>query len=185
MNGAVLANVYWPNLLTSFKRKKFVLEITKHGDIKLFVEDLPYKPILTAYDPIPEDWKLDFVSFKNLLREKLQFYYGNVVHDNYDKFVKELVKEKYQKVELHPMFLDYYQFKNYLDIKTLTLNSKYWEAWNNTFTNLIPIEDVYRPSGYSVRFPVYIQGFKDARILLSAKPDPYSNLDQTYVICKL
>lgn len=158
--------------------------MTKEGEIRLFVEDMPYKPIMTAYDPIPEDWKLNYISFKNLFREHLRFYYGNVVRENYDNVIKELIKEKYQKAELHPMFVDYYKFKNYLDIKTLTMNSKYWEAWNNTFTHMIPVEDAYRANGYNIRFPFYVQGFKDARILLSATPNPYMNLDEAYVICK-
>lgn len=184
LNGAVLANIYWPNLLTQYKRKKFVLEISKFGEIKLYVEDLPYKPIMEVFDPLPEDWKLDYVSFKNHQREHLHFYYGDLVQTNYDKIVKELVKEEYNDVQLNPMFEDYLKFKNYLDIKMLTMHGKYYEAWNNTFTNIIQVEDVYRPKGYVLRYPVYVQGFKDTRILLSATPNPYSNLEQTYQICK-
>lgn len=210
LNGAVIADVYWPNLLSELKRKKFVLEITKSGYIRLYVEDLPYKPVLEVFDPISEDWKLEVLSFKNLLRESLSFYYGNLVQDNYEKPLKELIKEKYQTSELHPWFTEYVQFKQYLDLKgrlgkncycfinvrlinclifflfylVLTQNSKYWEAWNSTFTHLVPVDQVYRPSGWTLRYPLYIQGLKDIRILLSATENPYNNLEQTYTICK-
>lgn len=74
INGAVLANVYVPNALNALKRKKFILDVLATGELELYSEDDLFTPIATAFDPNPI--KLQYVSFKNLQSERLNFFYG-------------------------------------------------------------------------------------------------------------
>lgn len=74
IDGAVLANVHVPNVLNPLKRKKFILDVLESGEIEMYSEDDLFNPIVTAFDPNPV--KFEFVSFKNLLSEKLNFFYG-------------------------------------------------------------------------------------------------------------
>lgn len=116
IQGAVLANVYWPNIITDCRRKKFVFEVTRDGDIKLYSDDSPFKPILVAYDPSP--MKLEFISFKNYLTEKIEFFWGNNPHDSLDKVIDDLLTTNYGKVSVNPLFVNWNKLKSVLNTQS-------------------------------------------------------------------
>lgn len=182
VNGAVLADVFWPNILSQFQKKKFVLEITQSGHIHLYSEDFPYQPILKAFDVIPEDWTFNYLSFKNSLNEKLYFYYGNPVEVNFQTVVNQLLVEKYKEVTLNPLFQDWKLIQREIDIKLLTQHSKYFETWEPSYQKYIAIPDNYRPTGYNLRTGFYVQSPRHIRILLSTSQNPATETDFDYEI---
>lgn len=74
INGAILANVYAPNMLNALKKTKFILDVTVNGEIFLYSENDLFTPVVYAYDPSPI--KFTYVSFKNYESERLNFFYG-------------------------------------------------------------------------------------------------------------
>lgn len=115
IDGAVLADVYWPNVLSEYKKKKFVFQISKEGDIYLYSEDNQYKPILTAYDPQP--YEIEFLSFKNKLTENIDFLWGNNPDLPLDKVIQILLDENYGKVAIMPSYNNWVQVKPVLNLK--------------------------------------------------------------------
>lgn len=136
MNGAVLADVYMPNILSEFRRKKFVLEITKDGEIALFIEDIPFKPILTAFDYIPEDYELNYMSMKNVYDEKLELYWGKLPEHNWERVVPELLREQHKDLKLHELFWKWVPIRKIVDLKC-KLRKFYSFNERNTNDNLI------------------------------------------------
>lgn len=102
LNGAVLADVYYPQVLSEHKKKKFVLELTLAGDIFLYSEDDPIKPTLVAFDPLP--FTIDFLSVKNLMKETLNFYYGIPPAEDKEQVIAELLKIHYGSIVINPMY---------------------------------------------------------------------------------
>lgn len=117
INGAVLADEFVPNLLNLWKRQKFVLEITQWGEVKLYHESNLYRPIVQGFDPVP--LKVDYLSFKNLVDEHIDFFYDNNPADNNEKIIQELIATQYKTVQLHPYFANYQKLA-----KKLTVHSK-------------------------------------------------------------
>lgn len=115
INGAILADVYWPQVLSEWKRKKFVFEVSLDGTIYLYSEDNKYKPILTAFDPRPV--KIEFLSFKNKLTEHIEFFWGNNPVEPLENVVEVLLQEHYGKVTVQPTFTNWVTVKPVLDIK--------------------------------------------------------------------
>lgn len=115
INGAILADVYWPNVISEWKRKKFIFQISKEGDIYLYSEDNPYKPLLTAFDPEPA--QIEFISFKNHLTEKIEFFWGNNPDLPLDKVVQGILDENFGKVTISPLFTNWDKVKPVLDTK--------------------------------------------------------------------
>lgn len=113
----MLADVYMPNVLSETKKKKFVLQITKEGDITLYIEDFPYRPILTAYDVIPEDFELNFFSMRNVYNEKLGLFWGKLPSLLWERVVYQLLKETHKDMTLHPWFSKWVAFRKIVDTK--------------------------------------------------------------------
>lgn len=136
INGAVLADVHVPHVLSEIKPKSFVLDISEgrtctqifalkawipkilfsffeyvDGSIRLFIEDDFFNPLVSAYDVIP--LKVKYVSYKNLLSEKVSFYYGFYPNEKTEKailiknpllvdlFVSDIVERKQKKWKIH------------------------------------------------------------------------------------
>lgn len=66
--------------------------------------------------------------------------------------------------------------------QALTKNCKYYEAWENGYNDYFKISDKYRPEGYLLRLPLYIQGARDAHIILSQTANPDLDNDSIYEI---
>lgn len=166
INGAILADVFWPNLLSEHLRKKFVIEISTIGDIKLYAQDNLYYPILQAFDvnPLP----VQYMSIKNYNKEKIDLFYGN----NWQmvtEYVDDLIEEKYGKFKEHPVLGAFKQLSNRLNVPNLWKNSQYYESWNPLYTKFIKIDSTWsKPADMRLQFPLIVQGSKDARILLSS-----------------
>lgn len=104
INGPVLADNYWPNALSVWRMKKFVLEIQRNNYVRLFSEDLPYYAIAVAYDWIPENVKFNYLSVKNVFGKQLSLSYGKPANVIPEKVFTDLIKEKYGELKLHPLF---------------------------------------------------------------------------------
>lgn len=187
INGAVLANIYWPNTLSQFRRKKFVFEVQTDGVIRLWSIDNPFKPLLVAYDPVPV--AMNFLSFKSWLPEKMVFNYDNTVWSDdkhgMETIKEELLKNEYKTLSVHPLLMNWHQVEKKLNMKSLLLNSKYYESWLNGYEKYIPLTEEHKPSGFLLRFPFYVQGPNTAKILLSTKENPNMETDSVYEIRKL
>lgn len=170
INGAVLADVYFPNVLSPWKKQKFVFEINIGGDIYLYSDHDPYKPLVTAFDPNPIT--LEFLSFRNLWKESLQFWYGNAPTQTTEQIIKDILSSQYGSVSVNPLLTNWNVIWPKIDLKVLTQTGKYYESWSNQYINFVQVTDTYRPFGYRLRFPVYISGSQDANILLSSTPNP-------------
>lgn len=68
-----------------------------------------------------------------------------------------------------------------LETKILAKNSKYYESWEPEYLHSVEMAAQYKPAGYIVRFPLYLQGSRDAYILLSNIPNPTAD-DDVYEI---
>lgn len=176
VRGSELVSVPWPNVLSDSRRKKFVLEITSEGMIKLFMEDSPYLPVLRAFDPEPV--KVQFMSFKNYLTEHIDFWWGDKPELPKESIFEELITINYGKKELHPLFVNWEKLRPVVRLPLLVTNGKYIESWNELYDKVMPIEDKWKPSGYVLRMPFWIQGSRDAHIVLSTdeKPNRLSTL---------
>lgn len=117
INGAILADFYAPNVLSEFKKKKFVFEITADGEFNLYSEEFPYKPLFTAYDWLSEDFELNYMSMKNVYDEKLSLYYGSLPALKMDKVVTDLLHEKYKTLAINPLFNNWHKLSNVVSLK--------------------------------------------------------------------
>lgn len=179
VDGAILADVYWPNILSEWKKKKFVFEVLVGGEVRLWCDETPYKPLVETYDPRP--LLLEYLSFRNRLKEHVYFYYGNKPEQPIKEITTELLTFQYGQLSVNPLMEKWTILWPKLDLKVLYQNSKYYEAWNNVYNNFVKVVDVWKPFGYRLRFPVYITGASNAKILLSTTPSP-SLEDNVYEI---
>lgn len=208
LNGAVLGYAYWPNILTLWKRKKFVFEVNHEGVINLFSEDDPYKPLITTFDPMPV--RMEYISFKNYLPEKMYFYYGNIVHTEteMEKIKTELLKTTYETVSVNPMLENWNQLISKLNdhgksalfilffeknsitnlivknISELFKYGKYYESWTPTYDHYLTLSEKHRSSGYVLRYPFYVKGDGGVQILLTTVENPDFESDTVYEIRK-
>lgn len=179
INGFTLVDVRVPNVLSELRKKKFVLEVSMTGDIKLYSEDSPYRPLAAAFDPNPITF--EYITFKNRDAEKIEFFYGNPPHENPEKIVAELLSEMKEKLTVNPLLQNWNNMVTGINIKTLVRYGKYFESWSNDYKNNLPLNPEWKPKGYFLRFPVFVQGPSDARILLSSTDKPSAN-DHVYEI---
>lgn len=196
INGPVLADNYWPNALSVWRKKKFVLEIQRNNYIRLYSEDLPYYAIAAAYDWIPENVKFNYLSVKNIFGKQLSLSYGEPTKVVAGKSFKDLLTEKYGDVKIHPLFENWKKLQavdlkckfeddimsEYLNLSfdsneyisidfpnaALSQNGKYVESWEPSFKEFIPVGNTYKSEKYMLQFPVWIQATRDVRILFSS-----------------
>lgn len=179
INGAELANMPWPNVLSDSRRTKFVFEISTDGLIKLYMEDSPYMPVLRAFDPRPVAVKV--MSFKNYLTERLDFWWGDQPELSTEKIVEELITENHVQKDIHPLFVHWEKLSLDVELPALVANGKYVESWDNLYSDVWPIEDKWKQSGFSLRIPFWVQGSRDAHIILSPEQKP-SRFGKVYEI---
>lgn len=67
-------------------------------------------------------------------------------------------------------------------MKLLTQNSKSYESWDKVYRNPVQLVEKYQPTGYLVRFPMYLQGSHDAYILLTTSSIFPNEKDDVYEI---
>lgn len=179
MNGAVLADVYWPNILSRYKRTKFVFQIRNDGLIQIFSEHDIYNPLLTVFDPVPV--KLKYVSAKSLLPEKMVFNYGDLMPkqpSEIEQIKKELVLSEYKTQEINPLWT-HYQFKESADLIKL---GKHYESLDDVYKKILPIGGMYKPPGHSLVYSVYTQGVGIVKFRLSSVEYPSVDKDIFYEI---
>lgn len=56
-------------------------------------------------------------------------------------------------------------------------NCKYQESWDVLYDNYIKLEERHRPKGYNLQYTFYVQGSRDAYILLSSNEKPVDTDD--------
>lgn len=179
INGAVLADVYWPNILSEYKRTKFVFEVRTDGLILLTSEFDTVNPLLVAFDPVPI--KMEYFSAKTSLPEKMTFNYGNLLPklpSEIEELKKELALTVYKTLEKNPLWTNF-QSK---DTHTLFKAGKYFESLQRAFKKVVSVSDVLRPSGLKLRYPVYTQGVGVVKIRLSSVEFPDLEKDIYYEI---
>lgn len=66
----------------------------------------------------------------------------------------------------------------------LTQYGKVVETWDSYYTNFITVDEKYKPEGYLLRFPLYVQGPRHARIILSSDKTPDVDGEDAYEIRK-
>lgn len=180
INGAPLGRAIWPNVLSPYKKKKFVFEVQTDGFISVYSEDNPYKPLLTVFDAQPI--ALEYVSFKNWAPEKTYFYYGNLPLTNLEQIKQELLTQEYKTLAVNPLLANWEQVLTKITLQTLIKNSQYFESWQNVYTKYVTVSEQWKPTGYSLRFPVYLQGASSAKILLTSVENPNFETDSVYEI---
>lgn len=179
INGAVLADVYWPNILSKYKRTKFVFEVRTDGLIRLTSEFDTFNPLLVAFDPVPI--KMEYFSAKTSFPEKVTFNYGNwlaKLPSDIENIKNELALTVYKTLEKNTLWKNF-QFKN---TYTLFKTGKYFESLQRAFKKVVPVSEVLRPSGYKLRYPVYTQGIGVAKIRLSSVELPDLDTETYYEI---
>lgn len=180
INGAVLDDAFWPNLLSEHKRTKFVIEISTIGDIKIYAEDDLYHPIVQAFDVNP--LAVQYLSIKNYNKEHIELFYGNkwqAVKDNID----ELIGEKYGHYLEHPVLGVYKKMSGKLTAQLLWQKSHYYESWSTAYTKFVKVDQTWpKPDDMRLQFPVIVEGSEDARILLSSTQTPDALDDNVYEI---
>lgn len=177
INGVSLVNVRVPNVLSEWSKKKFVIEISSKGEIKLYSEVNPYRPLAAAFDPTPI--AVNFISFKNGHSENLQFYYGNSLYVEPSRIVSDLLAGEKSELSVHPMLR---QWNNYLkiDLKALASHTKHYET-SKSIVEFMPINTKHIQKGYALRMPVYLLGSSEAVISLANVQIPSPN-DKVYKI---
>lgn len=179
MNGAVLADVYWPNILSDYKRTKFVFQVREDGLIQIYSEFDAYNSMLNAFDPVPV--RMEYFSAKNWLPEKMVFNYGNLVpkeKSELDAIKKELILSEYHTLEINPMWLNF-QWKN---PSNLIQNGKYFESLQNVYKKVLPVGDMYKSPGYLMRYPIWTQGVGVVKIMLTSTETVNADKDIYYEI---
>lgn len=146
----------------------------------MYSEDDLYQPLIRAIDPRP--LRIEYISVKNYNKENIDFYYGNSLEDNNQKHFEELTHEISAKSEIHPWLVKFNTLVQRLTIPLLYKYSKYYESWDSTYSHFIKADGVYKPEGWRVRFPVYVRGWTDARILLTSTQAPDPLKDNVYEI---
>lgn len=178
INGISIVDVRVPNVLSEWGKKKFVIEISKNGEIKLYSQDNPYRPLAVAFDPNP--FAIEYISFKNHNFEKLQFFYGNPPHIDSSVIVAELLAAEKNQLSVHPMLRDWTIGDFNIDVRTLALHSKYYEA-RKSVIEFMPINTKCIQKGYALRMPIYLLGSSEAVVSLSNVKIP-SAKDKVYKI---
>lgn len=173
------------------------------GLIQLFSEDDLYNPLVSAVDPKPI--KPHYISFKNYMSEDIKFYYGFwpketpsenlevvTMHPlviepvDYDKEINtdivnwNLWSWDWQSALTPEVWTSNWNTRN-LEMKVLSLNSKVIETWQPLYVNPVEILPKYKPQGYVLRYPLFIQGSRDAFIALSTSQNPTPD-DDAYEI---
>lgn len=69
-----------------------------------------------------------------------------------------------------------------LEMKILSANSKLFESWLPSYMNPVELSPKHQPSGYILRYPLFVQGSRDAYILLSTTPNPSPDDENVYEI---
>lgn len=161
----MLASLAVPNVLSVLKRKKFVLEVTVDGHIRVYSEEDPIRPLIAAYDPKP--FRARYISFKNFDNEPLKWYYNYNPRNVANRILSKLVPSKYDltllKAQCNELLVVNTEFKKFAKISDLALTQ---------------IDSVGRT------FSFYIDGTKDASLLLSSTPTPNPDLDIVYEVRK-
>lgn len=178
INGISMMDVRVPNVLSEEGQKKFVIEITTQGEIKLYSEDNPYRPLAVAFDPNPID--INYISFKNHNSEKLQFYYGNPPHMNHADIVTDLLVADKKQLSVHPLLRHWNNKDLKVDLKTLIQHSDYQQVQKlgDTFS---PIDSQFLQKGYALRMEVYLLASSHAVISLANVAQP-TRADKIYQI---
>lgn len=83
----------------------------------MYIEDFPYRPILTAYDMIPEDFELNFFSMRNVYNEKLGLFWGKLPDLVWERVVPQLLRGTHKDMKLHPWFAKWVAFRKIVDTK--------------------------------------------------------------------
>lgn len=147
--------------------------------MRLWGEMRPYRPLVSTFDPRP--LLLNYLSFRNRLKERIHFYYGNKPELPMKEVTTELLTTQYGQLSMNPLMEKWTMVDSKLDLKILYQNSKYYEAWNNVYDKFVKVTDMWKPFGYRLRFPVYVTGNANAKILLSTTPSPGLD-DEVYEI---
>lgn len=161
----MLASVGAPNIISVLKRKKFVVEVTYDGHIRVFSEDDLYKPLAAAYDPKP--FRIEYLSFKNYNKEPLKFYYNYNPRNVANRILSKLVPSKY-------------------DLKLLKAQCSELVATSTDFKTYVKISDLALTQfdGVGRTFSFYVDGTKDASLLLTNTPTPNEEHDTVYEVRK-
>lgn len=149
-------------------------------EIKLYAEDDLYHPIVQSFDAV--GFKVHYMSLKNYNNEYIDLFYGNNLKVINDNVLFDLVKEKYGAVQMQPLLKTYKHLLEKLTMPTLSKYSKYFESWSTAYSHFVKIDRSVQPKGLRLQFPVFVQGTKDARILLSSTQTPDALDENVYEI---
>lgn len=165
MNGPILASVNTPNIMSMIKRKKFVIEVTTDGWINVYSDADLYKPLISAYDPnpVPVNW----LGFKSIEGLPVKFYYDYEPKLDNKQILSNLLPAKYDLNELKS------QCSAYVAEGTAF----------NKFTKISGLS-LTRVDQMGKTFSFYVDGTKDASIVLSTSEKPNPELDDVYEVCK-
>lgn len=164
----VLAKLGRPNLLNPRVPIKFVLEISKDGQIAIYSQHDPFVPLITAHDPNPLPIK--FLSFAS--KDTLSQFYFNCVDDNKDAPVMVPIKLPSRIGEDDTGVVgDKWGLKQCQTI----------QVKDNHYTKFFPLESLSNVhEGVLVSLPLLIQGERNAHIILTTTDKPNWETDSVY-----
>jgi len=156
----VLEELHLPELLLENKQSKFLIQLTNNNELEVFVGGKLYKPVLWTKDPKPIPVK--YISFASNDGNRVLVFY-NCEGDKTSNVLSTKETNNLVVPAIH-------------EEEVLNKKCKHYDAWENNYTDTIKLKSLanVQPEGYVVRLPLYIQGVRDAHILLSqsSEPDP-------------
>lgn len=165
-SGPLLGWVEAPNVLSPLVKQKFVLEVTVDGWIHLWSDKDLLHPLISAYDPKPIN--VNWLGFRSTDDAPVKFYYDYQPRLDSQQMLTNLMPARYELSQLKSDCIEHLaegtEFKQFLKISDLSLTK-------------------YDQFGKSFSF--FVDGTKDASIVLSTSGTPHPELDIVYEICKL
>lgn len=116
IDGSIVVKTYWPNILSSGRRTKFVFEASVDGYVKVYSDFSPYKPLLSFFDPKPV--KIEFIAFKSVSTENIEFFWGKNPSTPLENIVTELINSNYGQKPVLPEFVNWNKLVPVLNVKS-------------------------------------------------------------------
>ena len=152
--------------------RKFVVEVTTSGEIRVFWEDDLFKPIISAFDPEP--FEINYFSLDTDRSGYIRFYYDCRPFSHNEEVIEEIFATKTDKTTLNDQCAQYAASKKEFTESPFELRD-------------IALKP-YQRENYTVRgniFVVYVANAIDASIVFASKAHPDPHNDTVYELRKI
>jgi len=149
----LVQEVKLPNLLSEKKQTKVVVQLSTSGKLEVFIGESAYKPLVLYIDEHPLDVK--FISFDSLETSRVLFFYECTDRHAVSPAV----------APPHALLAGSEATKEDLSKKCKNVH-----AWKDKYLDFIKVASIRGAQNdeFLVQLPYYVEGVRDANILLSA-----------------